>query len=258
MPHEHPEEFERVLEEARELQKQLPWLNLVAVGGTAAAIHAHHRYSLDSDQVTPNLSDNYEEVLDELVRWEGWQTNRAHPPFVILGERHGVELGIRQQIRPVPLEIERVKGLIIPTAEETLRIKAYLAYRRRAVRDFLDIAALVDNMGKERALEALKWLNVLYEGQGNQTAITKFADAVHQPPRDLNRVNLASYRGLSAPYTDWEYVRQRCQEIGAALFLREMAGDVPTLVEEFIAHQRTATQSDPEPQKSNRERGRHT
>lgn len=256
MPQElSPDGFQRVIAEARELQQQLPWLELVAVGGTAAAIHAHHRYSLDSDQVTLKLSDNYETVLDELIHWEGWHTNRTNPPFIILGERHGVELGIRQQRRPIPLETERVQGLIVPTPEETLRIKAYLVYKRRAVRDYLDVAAMVDVLGHDRALDALKWLNVLYEGEGNQTAITKFADAAHQAPRDLKRVNLASYRGIMPPYNDWGYVEQRCQEIGRALFLQEMEGVIPTRVEEFVAQQEARKRVDEQEIKQDQGRG---
>lgn len=251
-----PDGFQRVIAEARELQHQLPWLELVAVGGTAAAIHAHHRYSLDSDQVTLKLSDHYEAVLDELVRWEGWHTNRTNPPYIILGERHGVELGIRQQRRPIPLETERIDGLIVPTAEETLRIKAYLVYKRRAVRDYLDVAAMVDCLGHDRALDALTWLNVLYEGEGNQTAITKFADAAHQTPRDLQRINLSSYRGITPPYNDWNYVSQRCRVISEALFLREMEGVIPTQVEEFVAQQHANKHSAESPQKHLQGRGR--
>jgi hypothetical protein len=47
--------FQRVIEEGRALQRLLADLDLVAVGGTAAALHCHHRASLDVDQVTPRL-----------------------------------------------------------------------------------------------------------------------------------------------------------------------------------------------------------
>jgi len=231
------DEFDRIVHEARALQEHIPWLELVVVGGTAASLHAAHRYSLDADEVSMNLSDNYEVALGEVLRWEGWQTNRTSRPYVILGERHGVRLGIRQQIRPIALDTEDRDGLIIPTAEETLRIKAFLAFKRRAVRDYLDVAALADLLGPERTAEAISWLNVLYEGEGNQTAATKFAEAVAADPQDLGKVDLRTYRGIRAPYNDWAYVADRCREIGEALFLREMEKELPTDVQEFIDRQ---------------------
>ena len=57
-------EFERVIAEGAALQRQPPWLQMGAVGGTAAAIHARHRYSTDTDHVTPMLSDQFEVVRD--------------------------------------------------------------------------------------------------------------------------------------------------------------------------------------------------
>jgi hypothetical protein len=210
-------EFDRIVHEARALQEHMPWLEFVVVGGTAASLHAAHRYSLDPDEVSVNLSDNYEVALGEVVRWEGWQTNRTSRPYVILGERHGVRLGIRQQIRPIALDTEDRDGLIIPTAEETLRIKAFLAFKRRAVRDYLDVAALADLLGPERTAEAISWLNVLYEGEGNQTAATKFAEGGGRPVRSGPAVRRLSCADSHPPlhifkskgvYIPWSTVRE--------------------------------------------------
>ena len=44
--------FDHVIEEGIALQRHLPALDMVAVGGTAAALHAGHRYSTDVDHVT--------------------------------------------------------------------------------------------------------------------------------------------------------------------------------------------------------------
>jgi len=62
------EDFERVLEEGRELQAYLPELELVAAGGTAAAVHCRHRFSQDVDCVTPVLRGRFAEVAESLDR----------------------------------------------------------------------------------------------------------------------------------------------------------------------------------------------
>ena len=120
----------------------LPWLGMVAVGGTAAAIHAKHRYSADLDYVTPILKQEFDLVSQSLDQWDGWKTNRSNRPVIILDERHEVELGVRQQIRTIPLETEKMEGLIIPTIQESMRIKAFLLGSRKATRDYVDVAAL--------------------------------------------------------------------------------------------------------------------
>ncbi len=41
--------FRKLLDSARQIQARLLFLPSVAVGGTAAALYAHHRVSLDVD-----------------------------------------------------------------------------------------------------------------------------------------------------------------------------------------------------------------
>ena len=128
----------------------------------------------------------------------------------------------------------KVDDLIVPTIEETLRIKAFLCTDRQVVRDFLDFAALADRLGDDRAIEALRFLNVLYKGEGNQSCITRLAEVTRQAPLDLDRVDLNTYRGIQPPYNDWEYVARRCSEVAKRLFLMEMQGAVSADVEEFL------------------------
>jgi len=136
-------DFEKVVEQGRQLQVRLAALSPVAVGGTAAAIHCGHRFSLDVDVVTPHLAARFDEVLADLEAWDGWHTNRQTPRVLILGERAQIELGVRQQRRSVPLHVTRREGLTVPTAAEMLRIKAFLLGERPAVRDFVDVSALI-------------------------------------------------------------------------------------------------------------------
>lgn len=174
-------------------------------------------------------------MKQELHTWEGWHLNRERPPLALLGERHGVRLGVRQLERPVTFELETVQGLVIPTAEETLRIKAYLCIARQATRDFLDVAALADKLGDARALEALRFLNVLYPGSGNQSCITRLAEVTTAGPLDLEHMDLETFRGLEPRYRDWAYVSARCQDLARQLLLLEMEGEVATRIEEFLA-----------------------
>lgn len=214
--------FDAVVEEARALQAQLPWLRLICVGGTAAALHARHRYSTDSDHVGATVREQFDEVKLALTEWEGWKTRRVRHPVAILGERHGIQLGVRQQRRRFPLDTTQVDDLWVPTPEETLRIKAWMIADRRATRDFLDVAALGDLLGPERAQAALAPLSELYDNVGTETATMRFAQAAMTQPVDVDEVDLQSYRGLAEPYQHLDYVLRRVQELAMPALEREL------------------------------------
>jgi len=225
-------DFERVLEQGRAVQRRFPALGLVAVGGTAAALHCRHRFSLDVDSVTPRLQEQFAEVSAALEQWEGWRTNRLNPPVLILGERGGVELGLRQQRREVPLRTVEVAGLVVPTAKELLRIKAFLLAGRRVTRDWVDVAALGEHLGFAAALDALGWLNALYPEAGSQTMVTQFAEACESEPLDLAQTPLGSYKGLRPPFTDWAYVASACRRLGRELLKRELSDALPSSLDQ--------------------------
>ena len=222
-------DFKRVVEGAVELQNQLPWLEMVVVGGTAAAVHAHHRYSIDADCVTPFLKETFDVVSSSLDDWEGWQTNRVRRPVVILGERHGVQLGIRQLRRTVALDTQKIGGLLVPTPEEALRIKAYLLTERGAMRDFIDVAALSDLIGPDRSIASLKHLNELYEPSGQLTRLSTFSQAVFDTPRDFDETVLHTYKGIQPPYNRWLHVEKACCQLGAKLAEIELSGELVNL-----------------------------
>jgi hypothetical protein len=223
--------FKNVIEQGRLFQERLAAVSPVAVGGTAVALHCGHRFSLDVDVVTPHLAARYEEVLAALESWQGWRTNRQTPRALILGERADIELGVRQQRRSVPFHVTRRDGLLVPTAAEMLRIKAFLLGERRAVRDFLDVAALRDRLGVERALAALRYLNAVYAPVPALTWASRFAEACEADPVDLREIALSDYRGLRAPYVDWDYVADACRELGRALVKTELSASLPAVVD---------------------------
>jgi hypothetical protein len=224
--------FDEVIAEGVELQAKLPALELVAVGGTAAAIYCRHRVSLDVDCVTPYLTQQFDQVAEALARWEGWKTNRQQKPVIILGERHDVELGVRQLRRVVPLQTTEVEGLRVPTAREVLRVKAFLCTERRAVRDFVDVAALAHFLGEEAALRSLKYLNLLYPSPASQTRVTQLAEVCEMEPLDLGAVRLADYKGLQAPWNDWSSVQTACQTLARRLLQMELNRQLPLALDQ--------------------------
>jgi hypothetical protein len=223
----HEAGFELVIEQGIALQRTFPELQPVAVGGTAAALHCQHRFSMDVDCVTPLLSQHYDQVAEALEHWEGWRTNRKTPPLLILGERGGVQLGLRQQRREAPLRTMTVQGLRVPTPAETLVIKAFLMQDRRATRDYLDVAALADLLGEESAARSLSYLNLVYPAGAAQTTLTRFAEASEADPADLVMVDLRSYKSLRAPFTDWSFVAEACRKLGHRVLKWELTGELP-------------------------------
>lgn len=71
-------EWERLLAAARHLQWLVP--GTVLVGGTAAAMHAGHRVSVDGDHVLDDLRDRFDDVLAALEQAAGWKTERVQRP----------------------------------------------------------------------------------------------------------------------------------------------------------------------------------
>lgn len=210
-----PQEFAEVLESAARLQRLVP--DAVLVGGSAAALHAGHRVSFDHDHVLMDLRDRFDAVLDALDTDEGWAVNRLVPGKVILGELGGIETGIRQMLRMRPLETQQVTldsgaTLVVPTIEEALRVKAFLAVRRNQVRDYLDIAALATRMGTTRAAEVLAGIDDYYADQrsGELSVASQVARQLADPqPRDAEVIaELPAYRSLD-PRWSWDEVREQ-------------------------------------------------
>lgn len=93
------EAWEEVLASLCRLQQVLP--DAILVGGTASAIYAGHRLSLDHDHVLTDLRERFDTVLADL---------EAGRPALILGSLDGIETGVRQLRRAQPLETTTVKA----------------------------------------------------------------------------------------------------------------------------------------------------
>jgi hypothetical protein len=208
-----PESLDDVLEKAAQLQELVP--GAVLVGGTAAALHAHHRISLDHDHVLADLAQRFDSILENLEALGDWSTARAQPGKIILGELGGIETGVRQLLRARPLESVEVevrgKPLVVPTAVEMLRIKAWLALSRNQTRDYLDVAALADRIGLDEAAAVLRGIDDYYADVNRrpEAVASQLARQLADPrPRDVEvTAQLSSYKELDQRWQDWSAVR---------------------------------------------------
>jgi hypothetical protein len=208
-------QFISLLESAAHLQRLVP--GAVLVGGTAAILYADHRESRGHDHVVSDLADRFEMVLEAVEEDEGWATNRVTPGKVILGNLDGIEAGVRQMIRTVPLEVTTVTvpsggEVTVPTLEETLRIKAFLIVRRNQTRDYLDLAALSEHLGVDRAAEALAEIDDYYADQNTdgEGVSSQLVRQLSDPrPADRSVIDqLSSYRRLRTRWSDWNAVTE--------------------------------------------------
>lgn len=218
--------LQRVLESAARLQQLVP--DAVLVGGTAAAMYAGHRESLDHDHVLTDLAERYEEVLDAVEASEGWATSvrASKPPMTILGSLDGIEAGLRQMRRSRPLETCKVEvrpDLFVnaPTEEEVLRIKAFLVVQRNAVRDYLDVVGLANHVGAVEASNVLRAIDDYYTDRSQEagSVLTQLVLALANPnPRDPEVTKeLQHYKGLTSRWHDWNSVVKSCQDLASML-----------------------------------------
>jgi hypothetical protein len=214
-------DWERLLAAAGRLQTILPDATLV--GGTAAAVAAGHRRSMDADHVVTGLIDRFDEVLAELESAAGWKTARVQRPVVIFGSLDGILTTVRNQIRAAPLETTEVTiagaSIRVPTKAEILRIKTWLIVRRNATRDFLDVAAIAGKLTDGEALAALASLDRLYPQAGDPGAVRQqvMRQLALPHPYDLDTLKLDEYRGLVPEWHDWSTVVHHCQRIASLM-----------------------------------------
>jgi hypothetical protein len=205
--------LEDVLEKAARLQALVP--GAVLVGGSAAALYAHHRESRDHDHVVADLAERFDTVLENLEALGDWSTARVQPGKIILGELGGIETGVRQLLRGRPLESTEIdvqgKPLVVPTAAEILRVKAWLALSRNQTRDYLDIAALAESIGLDEAAAVLGDIDDYYADVNRlpEAVATQLVRQLADPrSRDAEvTAQLADYKALDPRWHEWSTVK---------------------------------------------------
>ncbi|WP_166844128.1 nucleotidyl transferase AbiEii/AbiGii toxin family protein [Isoptericola sp. BMS4] len=216
--------LESLLESAARLQELVP--DAVLVGGTAAALHAGHRLSIDHDHVLVDLRDRFDLILDALEREGEWVTNRVQAGKIILGELGGIETRLRQLIRTRPLETEERRlpsrrVLTVPTFEETLRVKAFLIVKRNQLRDYLDVAAMASVVGAAKAADILVGIDDYYADlrHDESPVATQVASQLADPrPKDAAIIpELPRYKGLERRWRRWDDVTDVCGQVARAM-----------------------------------------
>lgn len=167
-------------------------------------------------------------VLEAVEATDGWATSvrASKPPMTLMGELGGIEAGLRQLRRRVPLETQRVdlsdgEHVVVPTIEEALRVKAYLVLQRNQVRDYLDVVALADRLGTERSAEVLAGIDAYYDDRSGhvESVATALVERLADPqPRDTRTLDqLPRYKGLVQRWHDWATVEEACRSLADAM-----------------------------------------
>jgi hypothetical protein len=133
-----------------------------------------------------------------------------------------VEVGFRQLKRRTPVETQTVQTpegpLVVPTLDELICMKAYLAYDRSATRDYLDFAALSECAPEQAVLGSLLKLDARYgELQSASVGLEVSKALCAAAPFDLEESELPNYKGLSPKWHHWETTRRICQHFGVLL-----------------------------------------
>lgn len=215
-------QFAQLLEHAALLQKLVP--DAVLVGGSAAVFYAQHRLSTDHDHVLADLENRFELILEALEAEPDYLVNRVTPGKIILGQHNGIEYGIRQLIRRRPLEVAEEQlpsGEVVrvPTLAEILRIKAYLIVKRNQTRDYLDVAALAQTIGFEKAADILTGIDDYYSDLNQESdamcsqVLTMLVDP--KPFDDSVIKDLKTYKGLGEQWQSWSYICEVLNEVAS-------------------------------------------
>lgn len=227
-----PPDLRPVLASAARLQQVVP--DAVLVGGSVAAAYAGHRISFDHDHVL-ELQERYEAVLEAVEATEGRATSVrvSKPPMTIMDRLGGIEAGLRQLRRRVPLEtviaeLPDGRPLRIPTIEEVLRVKAYLVVQRNQVRDYLDVAALADRIGLPPASRVLAGIDAYYVDRSgdDESVVTALVPRLANPsPRDRRTLDdLTRYEGLAPRWQDWGETRRVCADLAQRILIGDGDG----------------------------------
>jgi len=214
-------DWENVLSSAARLQRIVP--DAVLVGGTASALYAKHRFSRDADHILTDLRARFDAILAQLESVAGWKTARVQRPVQILGSLDGIETGIRQLIRDVPLETTVFdfsgQSITVPTESEILRIKGVLILKRNTTRDYLDFVALADHLGDEKAACALHSFDYLYPQENGESPLQQLqAQLANALPYDLEETLLHEYKNLDVRWHEWKTVHKECQRLSSIIF----------------------------------------
>lgn len=121
----------------------------------------------------------------------------------------------------VRIELDAEHRVVVPTADEALRIKAYLVVHRNAVRDYLDAVALAEHLGYDHAIATLAVIDDYYDDRSGEhgSVLTTLALRLALPaPRDAEVTReLPRYKELAERWHDWTAVVTACEHLALGL-----------------------------------------
>lgn len=222
-----PQELAEVIKAGVRAGREVP--GSVALGGAVCALFSHHRMSADIDFVLTDLNERFQEIREHLFELPGWEEARVRVPVLILGSLDGIEVGYRQLRRAVPFETRTIQTpegtLVIPTLEELLRIKAFLAYDRDFTRDFVDFAELSCLLDAETVVDALSVLDEKFRWDKQPSIIVEVIKSLLAPaPHDRETHGFETLRLLQPKLKTWDEVAGKCRDIGRRLSIRILGG----------------------------------
>jgi len=120
-------------------------------------------------------------------------------------------------------EIAVGEGAVVaaPTAPEALRVKAFLVVQRNVVRDYLDVVALAEHLGRDVAVEILAEIDSYYVDRSGEpgSVLTSLVLSLADPkPRDTEVIGeLPRDKGLEERYHRWDDVVEVCRSLALRL-----------------------------------------
>ena len=115
----------------------------------------------------------------------------------------------------------RAPLVVAPTADDMLRVKAYLVVQRNQVRDYLDVVALADHLGPTRTHEALSVIDDYYDDRSGEHGSVLTSLVMHladpSPRDDVVTRELHRYKRLDGRWHDWRAVVSACEALAMDL-----------------------------------------
>lgn len=157
------------------------------------------------------------DLRDDLSRFEllaGIGAENSGLSSLNLNHFNGVDIGIRNFKRDMPLETEAVNGVKVPAKAEMCRIKGWLVITRNGVNEYADFVSFCDSMSPDEIIEALSKFDDCYpQPERSEKALFQLIRMLSDPkPYDLT-----DERRRNVPCS-WEYVLERCQRIADIMF----------------------------------------
>src|SRR2546423_11661093 len=133
-----------------------------------------------------------------------------------MGQDHPT--GIRQLRRTRPLETEEIQGLRVSTLAEMTPIKGWLLATRNALRDYLDAVVPMERLGDAAVVRAFREFDEIYRQPTGASPLAEVVERLARAtPKEGDGSDLATFRGLQAPWNSWGHLTARGRHFAQVL-----------------------------------------